>query len=133
MSPTCCGARCRSRSERNEPIDPLNLLFVCSKNRQRSPTAAHVVANDPEFADAGYEALSAGLNADSDTPLTPDLIRWADVVLVMEPGQRTRLSRRFGAHLRGKRVVCLSVPDRFEVLDPELIELLRRRLRQHLR
>lgn len=64
----------------------MSLLFVCSMKRQRSPTAAHVVAEDPEFSEAGQTALSVGLNADSDTLLTPDLIEWADVIFVMEPG-----------------------------------------------
>ena len=34
---------------------------------------------------------------------------------------------RHGAHLRGKRVVCLDIPDRYDYMQPELVELLLRK------
>lgn len=103
------------------------LLFVCSRNRLRSPTAEQAFAGWP-----GVETASAGLDHDAEVPLTPELLAWADAVYVMEPAHRTRLSRRFREHLDGKRVVCLDVPDRYAYMAPELVELLRRRMAPHL-
>ena len=54
------------------------LLFICSENRLRSPTAEAVF-----FEYDGVEAIGAGTNADAETPVSGDLIEWADIVLVM--------------------------------------------------
>lgn len=97
----------------------MRLLFVCSRNRLRSPTAEQVFAGV-----AGVQARSAGLSADAEDVLTADLIDWADLILVMEPIHRTRVNRQFGRELRAKRVVCLNIPDDYEFMDPNLIALL---------
>ena len=77
-----------------------NVLFVCSRNRLRGPTAEHV------FADMdGLQTASAGLDHDADTPVSPELLRWADVIFVMERKHRAKLSTRFRAHIGGKRIV----------------------------
>ena len=98
-------------------------LFVCSQNRLRSPTAEAVFSRVP-----GVEVASAGLNDDATTPVSGDLIEWADVVFVMERSHHTRLTRKFGPLLRGKRVVVLGVPDRYDYMSPELVALLQQRL-----
>ncbi|MBO9716857.1 MAG: low molecular weight protein tyrosine phosphatase family protein [Pseudoxanthomonas sp.] len=105
-----------------------HVLFVCSRNRLRSPTAEQLFADRP-----GIETASAGLAPDADTPLSPELLAWADIVFVMERAQRARLSARFGAHLRGKRVVCLDIPDDYDFMDPALVGLLQARVPRHLR
>jgi predicted protein tyrosine phosphatase len=43
-------------------------------------------------------------------------------------GNRTRLTRRFGAHLRHARVVCLDIPDDYEFMDAALVRLLETRV-----
>ena len=101
----------------------MRLLFVCARNRLRSPTAERVFAAVP-----GVEAESAGVAPDADTPVTPELLAWADVVFVMESAHRARLTRAFPAAVRGKRVVCLDVPDDYGYMDPELVRLLRDRV-----
>ena len=99
------------------------LLFVCGRNRLRSPTAEQLFAAHP-----GVECASAGLSPDADNPLTPELLDWAEIVLVMEPRQQAKLRQRFAPHLRDKRVVCLRIPDRYAYMDPALVELLRARV-----
>ncbi|GAA3920852.1 low molecular weight protein tyrosine phosphatase family protein [Luteimonas lutimaris] len=111
----------------NPPPRARRLLFVCSRNRLRSPTAEQVFADWP-----GVETASAGLDHDAEVPLTPELLVWADTVFVMERAHRGRLSRRFRAHLDGKRVICLDVPDRYAYMEPALVDLLRRRMAAHL-
>lgn len=105
-----------------------HVLFVCSRNRLRSPTAEQVFADWP-----GIETASAGLAPDADALLTPELVGWADVIFVMEKVHRARLGARFRAHLQGKRVVCLDIPDDFELMDPALVKLLTARVPRHLR
>ena len=44
--------------------------------------------------------------------------------MVMEAAHRRRLQSRHRARLKGKRVVCLDIPDRYDFTQPELIDLL---------
>jgi predicted protein tyrosine phosphatase len=103
------------------------LLFICSRNRWRSPTAETVYADHP-----GVEVDSAGLNHDATVPLSPEQIRWADLILVMEKSHRNRLNRKFGKYLSGKRVVVLDIPDDYGYMDPALVDLINRRCAQYV-
>lgn len=84
------------------------VLFLCSRNRLRSPTAEQVFS-----AQAGIEVTSAGLDNDADVPCTPEVIEWADIVFVMEKNHRTKLTRRFKKYLKNARVICLDIPDHY--------------------
>lgn len=106
----------------------MNVLFVCGKNRLRSPTAEHVFADWP-----GVETASAGVNADADSPVTPELLAWADVVMVMEPAHRAKLSAKFKSSLGRVRMVCLGIPDDYRYMEPALVELLKERVPPHLK
>ena len=104
-----------------------NVLFICSQNRLRSPTAEQVFSSWP-----GIETSSAGLNHDAENPVTPELLEWADLIFVMERAHRSRLSAKFKASLGDKRVVCLEIPDEYEFMDPDLIRLLKAKVPRHL-
>jgi predicted protein tyrosine phosphatase len=104
-----------------------HVLFICSRNRLRSPTAEQVFADWP-----GIETASAGLAPDAESPVTPELLAWADLIFVMEARHRARLSSGFRAHLRGQRVICLDIPDDYAFMEPALIEVLRARVPRHL-
>ncbi len=104
----------------------MNILFVCSRNQLRSPTAERVFANRAE-------TDSAGLAPDADVRLSSDQLEWADLVVVMEKAHRSKLNRTFSRHLAGKKVVSLDIPDKFEFMQAELVELLEHRMRPHLR
>jgi predicted protein tyrosine phosphatase len=91
----------------------------------RSPTAAAIA---PGL--LGVSVDCAGLSNDADIPLEPDQIAEANVIAVMERRQLARLKRAFGPLLRGKRLVCLDIPDDFQFGQPELVELLTERLRR---
>lgn len=56
-----------------------HILFLCSQNRLRSPTAEQVYSTE-----AAAEVASAGLDNDAETVCTPELLQWADIVFVME-------------------------------------------------
>ena len=104
-----------------------SVLFVCSQNRLRSATAEQVFAARKDI-----EVASAGTNADADTPLTAELVEWADIIFVMENMHRTKLQQRFRSSLKSKRVICLDIPDDYEFMDPLLVRMLENRVPQHL-
>lgn len=64
--------------------------------------------------------------------MTPELLQWADLILVMERTHRSKLSAKFRAQLAGKRVVCLEIPDDFDYMEPALVELLNARVPKYL-
>ncbi|HEX8655095.1 MAG TPA: phosphotyrosine protein phosphatase [Allosphingosinicella sp.] len=102
---------------------PRRLLFVCSQNRLRSPTAEALCQGIE-----GIEAISAGTNNDAEQPLTGDLIEWADVVIAMEREHRNRINRKFRAQLKGKPIIVLGIPDEYDYMQAELVALLKVRL-----
>lgn len=104
------------------------VLFICGKNRLRSPTAEHVFSQKP-----GFEVASAGVDRDADERVSGYLLEWADIVLVMEKSHLVKLRKQFGRYLNKQRVVCLDIKDQYEYLEPELVELLERKVGRLLR
>lgn len=96
----------------------MNVLFVCSRNRWRSPTAAHVFGRDPR-----WDVRSAGTSSAAVRVVNAGDLAWADVILVMEREHRSRLRDRF-PESRSMDVAVLDIPDDHEYLDPELMRLL---------
>ena len=105
----------------------LRVLFICSQNKLRSPPAEQIFSDHP-----GIECTSAGTNNDAENPLTDELVEWAELVVVMERQHRTKVTKRFRKVLEGKRIVCLDIPDNFEFMQPELLDLLTARARRFL-
>jgi len=104
-----------------------HVLFLCSRNRLRSPTAEQVFAGRPDL-----EVASAGLSPDADVLCTPELVDWADIVFVMEKSHRAKLAVGFRRYLKAKRVICLDIPDDYAFMAPELVRLLEARVGRHL-
>ncbi len=101
----------------------MRVLFVCSRNRFRSPTAERLFDGVN-----GHETGSAGVRPDSEEPISADWIDWADIIVAMEASHRKKLNRDFGELLKGKRIAVLNIPDDFQYMDPELIRLLGERV-----
>jgi predicted protein tyrosine phosphatase len=104
-----------------------NVLFVCSQNRLRSPTAEQVFADYP-----GIAVSSAGTNNDAENPLTHELVAWADIIFVMEKAHRNKLQKKHRAALQNARVICLDIPDDYEFMDEALARLLRAKVTRYL-
>lgn len=104
------------------------LLFVCSENRLRSPTAEMVFSEYD-----GVEAIGAGTNSDAETSVSGDLIEWADIVLVMEKMHRNKVSKKFKELLKNKRIITLDIPDNYDFMQPELIQLLKMKVSRVIR
>ena len=105
----------------------INILFVCSQNKLRSPTAEQIFANYP-----GIETDLAGTNNDAENPLTSELVRWADIIFVMEKAHRNKLRTRYRAALKDARVICLDIPDDYEFMDGALVQLLKVKMSRYL-
>ena len=103
------------------------LLFICSANKLRSPTAEHVLSTW-----SNIETDSAGLNASADQQLSTEQVEWADIVFVMEKTHRNKLTKKFRKYLKNKRVICLDIPDEYEFMDPILVRLLEARVSRFL-
>lgn len=104
-----------------------HVLFVCGPGRMRSLTAEQVFATRPDL-----HVAAAGINSRAEHAVNADLVRWADVIFVMEDVQRRRLLDVFGELVQGKALVLLDIPDRYEYMDPQLIRLLKTKATRHL-
>ena len=97
------------------------VLFVCAANVDRSPTAERLYRDAP-----GLDVRSAGLLPDAVTPVTGELLAWADLVVTMEERQELLLRERFPDAVTPIR--WLGIPDLYTYMSPELIRLLTRHL-----
>jgi predicted protein tyrosine phosphatase len=97
----------------------LHLLFICSRNQWRSPTAEQVFRRQPCI-----EARSAGTSPKARRTVSLSDVDWADMVFVMEPKHASRLRAAFRQSLRYKALHVLDIPDEYRYMDPELVEIL---------
>jgi predicted protein tyrosine phosphatase len=105
---------------------PLRVLFICAKNRLRSPTAEQVFADWP-----GVETASAGVNRDADIPVSPELLEWAELILVMESRHRRKLAEKIRRNLANKPIHSLNIPDDYAFMEPALVQVLQQRFPQY--
>lgn len=123
----CLAVSTHQQSPRSTDYMMKNVLFICSQNRLRSPTAEQIFSSHPNI-----ECSSAGLNHDAENPVTPELVEWAEIIFVMEKAHRNKLTSKFKKYLSNKRVICLDIPDDYEFMDPVLIALLEAKVSRHL-
>ena len=93
------------------------LLFVCSRNRRRSLTAEKLFEGFPV-----YQVRSAGTQAEERIVVTEGHLRWADMIFCMEKSHVNLLRRKFPEAMMERDVVCLNIPDEYELMDPGLID-----------
>jgi len=93
-----------------------NLLFICSRNQWRSPTAESVWKKHSDF-----NVRSAGTSPKARKTVSPADIRWADIIFVMEPKHKNRLLATFTRMLRYKPLHVLHIPDDYQYMDAQLI------------
>ncbi len=97
----------------------MNLLFVCSRNQWRSPTAENVYRNDPRV-----NVRSAGTSASARKQVSASDLSWADLICVMESKHKRRLCSEYPEVLEGKTIHVLEIEDNYRLMDPELVEIL---------
>lgn len=101
----------------------MRLLFLCSRNQWRSPTAEKVYQSD-----ARVEARSAGVSSAARCRVSEKLLLWADLVLVMEHEHKSRLREMFPDIVQDLRIEVLDIPDDYPFMDEELMKLIRERV-----
>ena len=99
------------------------LLFICSRNKWRSPTAEALFKGCQR-----YEARSAGTSPKARVRVTQAHIRWANQIFVMESKHLQRLRELFANSLSDKPITVLDIPDDFQFMDAELVDVLNLRL-----
>ena len=102
-----------------------NILFICSRNQWRSPTAERVWRTHP-----GYNTRSAGTSPNAKKTVSPQDISWADKIFVMEKKHKHRLMAKFAGLLKYKPIHVLDIPDVYSYMDSELIEELQRSIQE---
>lgn len=115
--------------KKNEHKDPAGqkILFVCSHNEMRSSTAETV------YREEGLNVLSAGTERSANVPVSSELIRWADLILVMENKHRMAIETHFGDEVPDKKIIVLDIPDNYYYMEPKLVALIRERADPHLK
>lgn len=97
-----------------------NLLFVCSKNQWRSPTAELLFKNH-----LVHEARSAGTSDKARIKVNQKLIDWANIIFVMERKHLHRLKQQFPSAIAGKQIIVLDIEDNYPFGDAGLIRILK--------
>ena len=95
------------------------LLFICSRNQWRSPTAEQIFRKHPLMS-----VRSAGTSPSARRKVSAEDIRWADVIFVMEEKHKSRLVAEFPRLLDDKTIHVLDIPDEYKYMHPELVEQL---------
>jgi len=103
----------------NQQDKKTNVLFVCSKNQWRSPTAETLWRRHPD-----WNVRSGGTSPNARHHVSEDDVRWADVILVMEEKHKSRLRAEYTRLLEFKPVHVLDIPDDYRYMDAELVEQL---------
>ena len=105
-----------------------NVLFICSRNQWRSPTGEQVWRNHPELA-----VRSADTSPKAKRTMNAKDIQWADVIFVMEEKHKSRLKAQFTRLLNYKDVQVLDIPDEYQYMDNELVEIMKQTVGSYLR
>jgi predicted protein tyrosine phosphatase len=103
------------------------LLFICSRNQWRSPTAEALFKNSDI-----YTAKSAGTSDKARVKITPGLINWADCIFAMEKRHAAIIQRNYADLIADTQLVVLHISDDYQYMDPELIDILESRLAEYL-
>lgn len=104
----------RSAAEQSAKI---HVLFICSRNQWRSPTAERMWKGHPLVI-----ARSAGTSHNARHPVSAEDVRWAHVIIAMEQKHKSRLVAEFTRLVENKPIHVLNIPDEYQYMDPKLIE-----------
>jgi len=108
-------------------VKVIKILFVCSRNRWRSLTAEKIFNGRNN-----HEVRSAGTEENERIKITAGHTGWSDVIFVMEKKHQIRIQQKFREELKGKKVIRLDIPDEYEYMDEELIDLLESRIMEYI-
>ncbi|HRG49334.1 MAG TPA: phosphotyrosine protein phosphatase [Leptospiraceae bacterium] len=97
-----------------------NILFVCSGNRDRSPTAEKIWQKEESLS-----VRSAGTSKDAVREVTIEDVQWADIIIVMEKKHEERIITKFTRAIKYTEMHVLDIHNDYKFMDPELVEILK--------
>jgi len=100
------------------------VLFVCSGNIHRSPTAADMFEDRK-----GFEVKSAGTSIGASNPVSAELVEWADKIFVMEEEHRKLIVRQLPE--TASKITVLGIEDIYYRDDPRLTAILKKKLESY--
>src|SRR5258705_8164278 len=101
-----------TRVESLEAIRAIHVLFVCSRNQWRSPTAERIWR-----AHQSLSVRSAGTSRTAKRRVSETDLLWSEVIFVMEHKHKARLLAEHSAALEGKTIHVLDIPDEYQFMD----------------
>ena len=105
----------------------MNILFVCSRNKWRSPTAETIYKNRQD-----HKFKSAGTEPSAKVKVSSKHILWADIIFTMEKKHKQRLLDNFPNETTNKHLINLDIEDEYEYMDEELVEMIKLSVDQYL-
>lgn len=93
-----------------------NILFICSRNHWRSLTAETIFRKRNDIS-----VKSAGTVRKARVRVNSGLLKWADVVFVMEKKHRAYLLSHFPGETKYLEIEVLDIPDEYQYMDEDLI------------
>ena len=105
----------------------MNILFICSRNQWRSPTAEAIYKKRDDIF-----VKSAGTEPSARIRLTAKNIIWADLIFVMEKKHKQKMIERFPNETDEKRIIILDIEDEYQFMDSELIEEIETKVNQYI-
>src|SRR4051812_13543730 len=98
----------------------MNILFVCSRNNWRSPTAETMYKGRQD-----HKVKSAGTEPSAKVKVSAKSIMWADIIFVMEKKHKQRVMDKFPVEVANKTIVVLDIEDEYQFMDDELVEMIK--------
>jgi predicted protein tyrosine phosphatase len=105
----------------------MNLLFICKHNVMRSRTAESVYSSDDR-----YNARSAGTGKTAKVKVTAEMIKWADIIFVMEEEQELYIKEEFGQEVGHREIITLGIYDTYYFMEPALVDLIKEKVEPYL-
>jgi len=98
----------------------MNILFVCSRNKWRSPTAEAIYKGRQD-----HQVKSAGTEPSAKIRVSAKDILWADLIFAMEKKHKQRLLEKFPNETGHKKIIILDIEDEYTYMDKELIDMIK--------
>lgn len=104
-----------------------NGLIICGKNKKRSKTGEHIFRKDLRF-----NVWSAGVSPKAEKKISEKDILWANIIFVMEQEHWDKITKEF-RQLNTPKIEVLNIPDEYEYMDAELVEILQDKINLYLK
>lgn len=101
-------------------MSELKVLFVCTGNLDRSPTAEQIFRSYP-----GIQARSAGTSELAPTRTSRELVEWADLILVMEEEHAKFIILNYPE--QRSKIKVLGIEDVYMRDDPALRQIIKQK------